>query len=567
MRESASPGLNLGAHSAMLGRVASRGPRGVIVYSERRVRRWPFAWLAAAAVALLSACATMPPGANYPRIESTALAQPEDTAIGRIVEPRARAHPGQSGFRLFASGTEALTLRLQMAERAQRTLDIQSFIFKDDDSGQLLMSAMLAAARRGVRVRLLVDDAEARGQDDRVGLLAANPSIDVRLYNPFFYRGSLRLLRYTEFALTANRLNYRMHNKLFIVDNEIAIAGGRNVGNEYFDSGEAVQFGDYDVFAMGPITRQLSRSFDEYWNSSLAVPVRALLGTLPSGDKLRQMEDQLEAQVARMSASEELKEALKEARKGSLLAGLLTGSGVAWAKAEVLADSPDKASVEGGDAVGALFRRRLMDAAAESKRELLVVSPYFVPGEKGATLLKTLRERGVRVRVLTNSLLSTDVPAVHAGYRRYRVPLLEAGLELYEVKPLPGKPNPHGGTLKSPSSGQFSLHAKAFVFDRKRIFVGSANFDPRSLHLNTETGLMIDSPELARQVVARFEAIANPDNSFVLALQRDREGPPGLVWKSVRDGKPIVYDDEPGDDRWREFLVDFYATLPIEDQL
>jgi cardiolipin synthase C len=255
-------------------------------------------------------------------------------------------------------------------------------------------------------------------------------------------------------------------------------------------------------------------------------------------------------------------------RTGQPLASLLASdSAVVWAKAEVLADSPDKASVEGGDAVGALFRRRLLEAAAEVKTELLIVSPYFVPGEKGENLLEKLRVRGVRVRVLTNSLLSTDVPAVHAGYRHYRLPLLEAGVELYEVKPLPGKPQPRGGLLKSPSSGQFSLHAKAFVFDRKRIFIGSANFDRRSLHLNTEIGLMIDSPQLAQQVIARFDTMANPANSFVLALHEQITGTPRIEWKSVKDGKPVVYATEPGDDRWREFLVDLYALLPIEDQL
>jgi putative cardiolipin synthase len=222
--------------------------------------------------------------------------------------------------------------------------------------------------------------------------------------------------------------------------------------------------------------------------------------------------------------------------------------------------------VEGGDTIGALLRSRLLAATAEVKSELLMVSPYLIPGDKGLALLKSLRQRGVRVRILTNSLLSTDVPAVHAGYRRYRVPLLEAGVDLYEVKPLPGKPNPRGGTLKSPSSGQFSLHAKAFVFDRKRIFIGSANFDARSMNLNTEIGLIIESPELARQVVARFDAIASPANSFVLALD-NRGGSRELVWKSVKDGKPIVYDDEPGDDRWRGFIVDLYGSLPIEDQL
>jgi len=520
--------------------------------------------IAACALVLVAGCATMQPGANFPKTESTALARPDETALGRKVDARARAHAGVSGFTLFASGSDAFTLRLQMADSAQRTLDIQYFIFKDDDSGQLLMSAMLRAASRGVRVRLLVDDTEARGQDDRIGLLAAHPNVDVRLYNPFFYRGSIPLLRYAEFGLTASRLNYRMHNKLFVVDNSIAIVGGRNVGDEYFDRGNELQFGDYDVFAMGPITRDLSKSFDQYWNSALAVPVRALYGNLPTGPKLEAMETQLANHLAEMRDSDQM----KALRTGNPLARLLNSdTGVVWAKAAVVADSPDKASVEGGDTIGALLRKRLLEAAADVKHELLIVSPYFVPGTSVSDMLKSLRERNVRVRVLTNSLLSTDVPVVHAGYRRYRVPLLEEGVDLYEVKPLPGKPAPRDGSLKTPSSGQFSLHAKAYVFDRKRVFVGSANLDQRSMHLNTEIGLMIESPDLARQVVARFEEIAQPANSFVLALENGGGTTPKLVWKSVKDGKSIVYDSEPGDDRWREFLVELYGTLPLEDQL
>jgi cardiolipin synthase C len=521
-------------------------------------------WIVALSAVLLAGCATTPPGADHPRIASNALANPQDTALGRSTETLAGAHAGLSGFRLFASGSDAFTLRVQMANRAQRTLDVQYFIFKDDDTGQLLMSAMLQAASRGVRVRILMDDTEARGQDDRVALLAANPNVEVRLYNPFYYRGSVALLRYAELALTASRLDYRMHNKLFVADNAIAITGGRNVGDEYFDAGDAPQFGDYDVFAMGPIVRNLSASFDAYWNSSLSIPVGALFGGEPTGAKLETMKVQLREHKSNMHQSDEE----RAIRTGQPLAALLASdSAVVWAKAEVLADSPDKASVEGGDAVGALFRRRLLEAAAEVKTELLIVSPYFVPGEKGENLLEKLRARGVRVRVLTNSLLSTDVPAVHAGYRHYRLPLLEAGVELYEVKPLPGKPQPRGGLLKSPSSGQFSLHAKAFVFDRKRIFIGSANFDRRSLHLNTEIGLMIDSPQLAQQVIARFDTIANPANSFVVALHEDAAGTPRIEWTSVKDGKPVVYVTEPGDDRWREFLVDLYGLLPIEDQL
>ncbi|HLX29793.1 MAG TPA: phospholipase D family protein [Casimicrobiaceae bacterium] len=520
-------------------------------------------WFVATAVALLSACATMPPGANYPKTESVALAHPEDTAIGRKVEALAKSHPGLSGFGLFASGSAAFTLRVQMANRAQRTLDVQYFIFKDDDSGQLLMSALLAAANRGVRVRLLMDDTEARGQDDRLATLADHPNIEVRLYNPFYYRGSIALLRATEFVLTMSRLDYRMHNKLFVADNAIAVAGGRNIGDEYFDTGDELQFGDYDVFAMGPIVRDLSKSFDAYWNCSLSIPARALLGSKASRAKFVQVKEQLAAHKQDMRESDEE----RAVRTGKPLDSLLADdSGIVWAKAQVLVDSPDKAKVENDDEPGALFRRRFFEAARDVKNDLLIVSPYFVPGDKGLALLEKLRARGVRVRVLTNSLLSTDVPAVHAGYRKYRVPLLKAGVELYEVKPLPGKPHPGGGLLKTPSSGQFSLHAKAYVFDRNRIFIGSANFDRRSLHLNTEIGLMIDSPQLAQQVITRFNTIANPANSFVLALEGDPRDP-RLVWNSVKDGKPIVYDSEPGNDKERELLVDLYALLPLDDQL
>ena len=519
-------------------------------------------WLLATTAALLAACATMPPAANYPKLPSTALDHPETTRVGRTVDALAKPHPGLSGFRLFASGSDAFTLRVQMADRAERTLDVQYFIFKDDTTGKLLMSAILQAASRGVRVRVLMDDSEARGQDDRLAALANNANVEVRLYNPFYYRGSNPLLRITEFTLTISRLDYRMHNKLFVVDNAIAVVGGRNVGDEYFDMGDAPQFGDYDVLAVGPIVRDLSRSFDEYWNSSLAIPALALDGYKPA--KLAAVKDQLaEHKDALHDSPEE-----RAVRSGKPLAGVLAGDGsLVWAKGEVLVDSPDKASVEGGEAIGSLFRHRLLAAMADVQKNLLIVSPYFVPGDNGLALLQTLRARGVRVRVLTNSLLSTDVLAVQAGYQHYRIPLLEAGVELYEVKPLPGKPQPRGGALKEPSSGQFSLHAKAYVFDDRRIFIGSANFDSRSMHLNTEIGLMIDSAELAKQVSARFNTIASPANSFVLALRKNDGGSPHIVWKSVKDGAPIVYDSEPGDTGKRELLVDLYDLLPIDSQL
>jgi cardiolipin synthase C len=370
-------------------------------------------------------------------------------------------------------------------------------------------------------------------------------------------------VRWMELALSAPRLNHRMHNKLFIVDNSLAIAGGRNLGDPYFESGKDLQFGDYDVVALGPAVRALSHSFDAYWNSALAVTVEGLFGAAPAASALPDFERDLALHRTEMRGSDLERRSASGQPFKSLLAG--TGS-LVWANAEVIYDSPDKADVESGYAPGTLMRRKLIEASKDANSELIVVSPYFVPGEPGVRMLTSLRQRGVRVRVLTNSLASTDEPIVHSGYQRYRVPLLEEGVEISEVKPLPGKPQA-GSELKNASGGQFALHAKVFVIDRKRIFIGSANFDRRSFHLNTEVGLLIDSPELARQVVERFDAIAQPANSYVLSLAAEPGALKRLTWRSEDDGRAVETTVEPGNDRVRELKVDLLSLLPLDELL
>jgi len=513
-------------------------------------------------VLLVAGCATVP-GADYPRTPSLALAQPTQTSLGRTAASRAAAHPGLSGIKLLPRGTDGYALRAQMADAAERTLDLQYFIIQNDDSGYLLMDSLLRAAKRGVRVRLLIDDPQAQGQEAQIAALAAHPNVDVRLFNPFVYRGNLSALRWMEIAVSAQRLNYRMHNKLFVVDNAVAVTGGRNVGDAYFESGKDLQFGDYDVFAMGPVVRQLSGGFDDYWNSSLSVPVQALLGATPDAAAVDAFERDLAAHRTAMRAND----LVRSANSGQPLARLMAPNGVVWAKTEAIYDSPDKADVESGNTPGVLMRRRLIEASKQVQKELIIVSPYFVPGKPGASMLKSLRERGVRVRVLTNSLASTDEPIVHAGYQHYRVPLLEEGVELYEVKPLPGKPQPRDGELKNPSAGQFALHAKVFVFDRTKLFVGSANFDRRSFHLNTEVGLLIDSPALARQVVERFDTIAQPANSYVLALAEGGNPLRRLTWRSEENGRAAISQTEPGNDRARDLATDLLSLLPLDDLL
>ena len=524
-------------------------------------------WLGLIALSaiLVGGCATAPPGSDYPRAASNALAHPEQTRLGRQLAPQLAAHPGVSGFRLLPVGIDSFLLRMEMAQRAERTLDVQYFVIENDDTGKLIQQALLQAADRGVRVRVLIDDEGSYGRESQLKPLAAHPNIELRAFNPSVYRGPIEFMHDIELLGNAGRLNYRMHNKLFVVDNEVGIIGGRNVGDAYFQEGRDLEFGDYDVIAAGGIVKDMSASFDAYWNSPLAIPIEGLLGGKSSDQALADKRDALAAHHTAVSGNDYV----RRLAGGEPLAGLLSGkSPWVWAKAEIIYDSPDKGKVEDGDEPGRLLRHRLGKVVESTRSELLIVSPYVVPGDAGVKFLAKLRERGLQVRMLTNSLASTDMPIVHSAYQKYRVPLLEMGVDIYEVRPILGKPVVRGDALKSPSAGQFALHAKVFVFDRQRVFVGSMNLDRRSLHVNTEIGAIIDSPELARQIAARFAAIAQPANSYFLAVDgTNAAGAPALSWHTLEDGKPMVYKQEPDATVWRRTKVDMLSMLPLDELL
>ena len=538
--------------------------------SDAVSRLWAYVYvvlaIALAGCSVLPTDSTLPLGAYAPRPESVALANPEQTKLGKRIEPRVREHPGMSGFRLIPNGVGCFHARMEMAALAEKTLDVQYFAIQSDDTGRLFIEGLVDAADRGVRVRILLDDSNAVGRDAEIGALTAHPNIELRVFNPFSYRGPLEFMRAAEFALNERRLNYRMHNKLFVVDNELALTGGRNIGDAYFAASETREFGDYDLLIGGPMVRQLSGSFDAFWNSPLAIPLQNLVVFKPTKERLDAYRESLRVHHAKMEGSDYT----RPVSDGGPVANILSGRrALIWARAEAIYDSPEKAKVESGEQAGKQLRERVERAAEAVRSELLLASPYLVPGDDGMRLLTGLRARNVRVRVLTNSLQSTDAPITFAAYGRYRVPLLEAGIELYEVRPQLGAPNvPGGGSLKSSSSTPFALHAKVFVFDRRQVFIGSMNFDERSDKLNTELGVLIDSPELSKEIVERFEAVAQPVNSYVLAL-----GPPGvtgkpsLQWRTEENGTAIVYDKEPRVDLWRRFKVDALSLLPIESQL
>jgi putative cardiolipin synthase len=337
-----------------------------------------------------------------------------------------------------------------------------------------------------------------------------------------------------------------------VVDNTVALVGGRNIGDQYFQVDPASQFADDDVFAAGPIASQLSATFDEYWNSGLAIPAAALGRSKAPSALPAARDDKFAAQIA----------------SGEPYAGMISGRlPLVWAPAWVVSDSPNKKQVEDGARDGRLLSRAIIAAIRDTQSELLMVTPYLIPAEEEAQALRELRQRQVQISILTNSLEGSAGPFAHSGYGHYRVPLLQEGVELYEARALLGNTKGSGQTTRMSRHGNYALHAKLFVFDRKKLFVGSMNFDKRSKRLNTEVGLIIDSPELAEQTAARFAGMVQLQNAYVVALQTGPAGgSPKLAWQTEEDGKLVEYAREPARSDWQRFKVRFMSLLPLESE-
>ena len=515
---------------------------------------------------VLAGCASLPPGADYPKQPSAAFAHPEETRLGTTFDKPARDHPGESAFRMLAVGQDGFAARMQLIDAAQRTLDIQYYIFTADTSGLLVTGALLAAADRGVHIRVLIDDGETAPGDEQILVMAAHPQIEVRIFNPFRYRGHMRLIRSAEFLIEKHRLNYRMHNKLFVADNAAALIGGRNIGDAYFQIDPKAQYADDDVFVGGPLVPKLSATFDQFWNSSVVIPVQALPGSQPSQEKLARERRELDKHMrkARLSGADYL----KRAEQGDPLAGILSGRlPVVWATAQIVCDPPDKKDVISGLAKGRLMYGPIADATNAVSSEFIMITPYLVPAPDEMRLLHGVRQRNARVRILTNSLNSTNELAAHAGYRHYRLPLINEGVELYELRAMLGNNRGSGQSAKLSRHGNYGLHAKLIVFDRKKLFAGSMNFDQRSRHINTEIGLIIDSPEIAAQAAARFEAMTQLANSYAVSLQSPESAKPSLTWRTEENGKPVEYHREPSRSLWRRIVVRLLSALPLDNEL
>jgi len=508
--------------------------------------------------ALASGCATL--RTDVARQPSTAVAPVADTASTRYVQSEISQHADDSGFRPLLSNTNALMSRIVLIDHAAHSLDLQYYIFDNDATGRLVAQRILAAADRGVRVRILLDDLDIGGQDGLLDALDAHPNIEVRLFNPFRFRNRSAFSKAGQFLVEGHRLNRRMHNKAFIVDGMQAIIGGRNIGDAYFDAGDQVHFRDLDVLAIGAVVPKISAMFDAYWNYKLAYPVTAYTSIHASAEDLARARVAL-AKDARTFAESDYAQAVTDElpngpsadRKGHWF----------WGPARLIADDPEKAD-PARDGEARLIAPDLRKMLDESTREALLISPYFIPGENGVRYLGALAGRGVTIKVLTNALAATDEPEVHAGYSRYRIPLLEAGVDLYELRPLPGKPP---ASAYSTSSGE-SLHAKSMIVDARQVFVGSMNLDPRSRLLNTEMGVIVDCPELAEALSRYFDSATAPENAFHVVLVRPSpSAKPALRWIAVDDAKPVTFEHDPETSQWTRMRVSLMRTLPIEDQL
>lgn len=523
------------------------------------IRRWLVAFFLAADCAGLTGCATFPD--HYDAPTSHAFAHPEQTSLGKAFALAQTQHPELSGFRVINNGVTALMTRAALADLAERSIDIQYYIFDPDDSGAFLLNRLLAAAKRGVRVRLLLDDFLLTIDDQTLAQLNAQPNMEVRIFNP--YRDRARWSRSFQMMFNLDRLGRRMHNKVFAVDGQIGILGGRNVSNHYMEGESDSNFRDIDLLATGPILRDVEKSFDSFWNSEIVVPVAAfgiksaageLVSIAPSGHYEK-------------SPNEGGPEIEYQIRKPALVKGLLAAENFFWARGKAVAEPPVRQAA-GAVKSSSEIARALSIARQGSTKEVSFEVAYFVPGDGGVKMLGDLVKRGVRVRVLTNSLASTDVIAVHAGYAKYREALLAAGVELYEYRTDAKRPEPVGHHLHRGSSGS-ALHAKVVIHDRRLVWVGSANFDPRSRRLNTEAGLLIDSEALAEKMLSSMERDYGPDESWRLALETDPvTESKRLVWHGTDKGVPVRHYSDPGAGFFRRLGVGFYSILPgIEDLL
>ena len=503
---------------------------------------------------LLVGCTSASPAVEKP--VSVKLEKSQSSALGLSTAALSLAHPQQSGHVILDTGRQAFISRIVLADSAERSLDAQYYIWNNDGTGRVLANRLIEAADRGVRVRLLMDDYGVGNKDKQLTALDAHSHIEVRVYNPFNAGLRSGFRKWMHFAFGFSRLNRRMHSKTFIIDNSIAVTGGRNIGDEYFDANPTMNHRDRDMLSIGPVVDEISSQFDLMWNSEWAIPISELTNTVYTSDELAQSYQQLREDIEANSGK--LYPLPASAAQHKQLVQSYLDEAI-WAPTRFVYNPP---SITGGDVLGAtVVSDALVDLLSTAESEVLVESAYFTIMDDTLSRLSPYLQSGLDIKVLTNSLATTDVWTIHAGYTRNREKLLQRGVELYEWRrdgqtctKLIDNDKLDCDTLK------YSLHAKSVVFDRDTIFVGSFNLNPRSHLLNTETALIIHSSELAQRLAADIALDMQPENSWQLGFDNDG----ALRWHGTTKGVPEIFDHEPQTSFMTRFKSGAAAKLPLE---
>lgn len=535
-------------------------------------RRALLAAMALALSLLMSACASLPPPVPTPPVSAIAdfSATPLSAITQKVLPPDDR-----SGFRLLPYGPTSFATRIELAGLATRSLDVQYYLLAGDNTGRALMRALRDAAQRGVRVRLLVDDLYTTGEDDLLLALASYPNVQVRLFNPFPGGRGSDVTRFISSGLDFSRVNRRMHNKLFVADNAAAVAGGRNMADEYVMNAAGSNFVDMDVFAAGPVVRDLSNEFDHYWNSEVVYPVGRIAHSALTVAQLQQNFEQRTAaakppQAPRIPADGKIENPAAD-EPAALPLDLVPMmnlpfelaerqlSPLLWARARVLFDPLTKTEGlnERENSLKGTVTEGVIRWFRTARSNIKMVSPYFVPSDASVASLAQAQADGVSVAVLTNSLASTDEPWVYVGYWPHIHELLKSGVTIYELSPTL--------SVKRGKLGIFghrtgALHMKNGIVDHRQVFLGSMNLDPRSARLNTELGLIIDSAEMALQL----ESFADAGSSYRLRLDATGRG---VEWvEQDADGKETAYDVPPETTAWQRLRLRLMAPfIPVDE--
>ncbi len=522
--------------------------------------RFPHSYICAV-ILLVAGCSNGEIAAKYPQIPSYAISQNEKTPLGSVVRRCATRHKGESGFHVMPTGSESFAMRLALIRASTKTLDLQYYSINDDTTSNLLLEALVQAAQRGVRVRFLLDNIDFDAVAPTFAALAGMKNVEVRIFNPFSTRDEGLFSRLARHTINIEEMDHRMHNKAMIADNQMAITGGRNLGDEYFEQHSDITFRDLDMLSAGPIVADISKSFDRYWNDPNSLPFGRLKKPERYTAKAEEIKDALKRHWDTIAQTEKGRKLLNP----NLAQRLETdGPKLIWAKAEFVADSPRKIErpidMDGRHSHPMTHLEKLL---ADAHHEFIIVSPYFVPRESGVEWLAGLVNCGMTVKVLTNSLASTDMVAVHADYRQYRKALVDSGVELYELKPFDHY-RPPQRLLGRTTPAYAMLHAKVYVIDRRDVMVGSFNFDPRSIGINTELAMIIHSPAVADEVMKMFNDAINPRSAYHIVEAEDGSG---LVWVAQGRHGEVTFERDPHAGFWRSIEADMMSLLPIEDEL